>query len=215
MAEGLIRWLLGQDPDAVRLASRCSVYLIPFMNPDGVVRGNYIANALGQNLNRRWPDPDALTAPSVFAVSNLMHAHFAAGGSAKMFVDIQTQAGNPANFLYVNGSDVTSPETLDEILGFAQLVSQINPDITSEASEVWSGDTSVASRWASDAFGIHGIMLEGSYQHVDYGPHNGEYMTVDRYLALGEALGEALAEFFFSMPEAESENSATPSERYR
>ena len=34
---------------------------------------------------------------------------------------------------------------------------------------------------------------------MEYGPFQGQYMTVERYLALGEALGKAVAEFFYSI----------------
>jgi len=214
MAEGLLRWLLGQDPAAGQLSSSCAVYLTPFMNPDGVLHGNYVANSLGVNLNRQWAEPDSSTAPSVFAVTNLVRAHILDGGSLKIFVDLQNQVVARANFIYYNGSENTSPERVAEIQEFAQTLSRINPDVTAEGSEVWAGDTTVASRWVSDAFGVHGIMLEAAFQAVDYGPFQGEYMTVERYLALGEALGKALAESFCSNENAELKTSKTLSYRH-
>jgi murein tripeptide amidase MpaA len=215
IVEGLLRWLLGQDPDASRLASRCVLYLVPFMNPDGVLDGNYLTNSAGVNLNRQWPSPDSASAPSVLAVSNLMHAYFDAGGSAEIFVDIHSRAISRSNFLFFNGPDVTSPERAAEIQSFAEVLNRINPDFTAQGSEAWPGDITISSRWASDAFGIHGIVFEASFQDVEYGPFEGEYMTVDRYLALGEALGKAVLEFFYSMDDAGAAGSQTAGNRYR
>jgi murein tripeptide amidase MpaA len=40
--------------------------IIPMLNPDGVTQGNYRCNALGVDLNRRWPNPSKLLHPSIF-----------------------------------------------------------------------------------------------------------------------------------------------------
>ena len=42
------------------------------MNPDGVFLGNTRGNLLGQDLNRRWPDPDKFAHPTVFAAKQLI-----------------------------------------------------------------------------------------------------------------------------------------------
>ncbi len=197
--EGLLNWLLGQEVAAGELSKRCALYLVPFMNPDGVFNGNYLTNSLGLNLNRQWPSPDSATAPSVFAMSNLMRAYFQAGGSAELFVDVHARPISRSNFLFINGPEVTTPEMALEIQSFAAQLNQTNPDITAEGSEAWPGDSTIASRWAYDAFGIHGIVFEASFQDVEYGPFQGQYMTVERYLALGEALGKSIAAFFYSI----------------
>jgi murein tripeptide amidase MpaA len=215
VAEGLLRWLLSSDPAATQLASAGSIYMVPFMNPDGVLRGNYLTNSVGVNLNRQWPNPDSAIAPQVFAVSNLMQTFFQRGGAAELFVDVHARPISRANFFFYNGPEVTLPAMVAEILDFAAVLNRINPDFTANASEAWPGDNAISSRWAADAFGIHGITFEASFQDVDYGPFDGEYMTVDRYVALGEALGRGIAEFFYSIDIEAAGESAAPSERDR
>lgn len=49
MAEGMLDWILSEQPAARELLRRSVVYLVPFMNPDGVLLGNYRVNRAGIN----------------------------------------------------------------------------------------------------------------------------------------------------------------------
>jgi murein tripeptide amidase MpaA len=39
---------------------------VPFLNPDGVIYGNYRCSLLGCDLNRKWEKPNRLLHPTVF-----------------------------------------------------------------------------------------------------------------------------------------------------
>lgn len=56
--EGFARWLVSDAGAGLR--GRCQVTLLPWMDPDGVVRGASRFNAQGWDLNRHWDttDPD-------------------------------------------------------------------------------------------------------------------------------------------------------------
>ena len=46
--------------------------LIPVLNPDGVVHGNYWSSIAGVDLNWMWIDPDPVLHPSVFGLKSLI-----------------------------------------------------------------------------------------------------------------------------------------------
>lgn len=71
--KGLINRLIDEsDPVSRVLLSKATFYLVPLINPDGVVHGNLRSNVAGLNLNREWGNPDPVKAPEVFYIMKKM-----------------------------------------------------------------------------------------------------------------------------------------------
>jgi len=51
---GVLNLLLGESKEAIYLRSRCIFKIVPMMNPDGVIFGNFRTNLAGVDLNRWW-----------------------------------------------------------------------------------------------------------------------------------------------------------------
>jgi hypothetical protein len=64
--QGVIEFLLSNDPVAKNLRKKYIFKIIPMLNPDGVTRGNFRMNVLGKDLNRMWDDPNENTCPTIF-----------------------------------------------------------------------------------------------------------------------------------------------------
>lgn len=64
--QGLIEFLISDDPDAIQIRKNFIVKIIPMLNPDGVIYGNYRTSLLGFDLNRRWVDPSRIYEPEIF-----------------------------------------------------------------------------------------------------------------------------------------------------
>ena len=54
MMEGFIRFIISSHVVANELRSKIIFKIIPFMNPDGVMVGNYRVSMAGSDLNRRY-----------------------------------------------------------------------------------------------------------------------------------------------------------------
>jgi murein tripeptide amidase MpaA len=65
-AEGAIRFLLSDNPDAARIRDRFIWKIIPMPDPDGVLRGGVRFNANGYDLNRNWDVTDSRLMPEIF-----------------------------------------------------------------------------------------------------------------------------------------------------
>lgn len=52
--EEIISFLVSEEPEAKRLRNVFIFKIIPMLNPDGVIHGNYRCSLSGADLNRRW-----------------------------------------------------------------------------------------------------------------------------------------------------------------
>lgn len=83
-----------QSETAQKLREKCTLHVIPNMNPDGSCRGHLRTNAVGTNLNREWAEPSAERSPEVLCVRNAMDetgVHWA--------MDVHGDEAIPANFI--------------------------------------------------------------------------------------------------------------------
>ncbi|KAI8613263.1 hypothetical protein BC830DRAFT_1170401 [Chytriomyces sp. MP71] len=54
MMRGVLRHLTGPSEEAAALRERFVIKIVPMINPDGVIIGNYRCNLTGYDLNRQW-----------------------------------------------------------------------------------------------------------------------------------------------------------------
>jgi len=55
--EGLLKELVGDSEHSAYLKSRFLFKIVPMINIDGVIRGNFRFSAAGLDLNRKWHQP--------------------------------------------------------------------------------------------------------------------------------------------------------------
>ena len=72
MMKGVIDFLTSADPEAHELRNNYVFKIIPMMNPDGVINGNYRCSLAGCDLNRRWKFPSEMLHPTVFHTKKLL-----------------------------------------------------------------------------------------------------------------------------------------------
>jgi hypothetical protein len=69
---GVIDFLLSDDPEANILRDKFIFKIVPMLNPDGVIYGNYRSSLLGVDLNRRWKNPSKFLHPTIFYAKGLI-----------------------------------------------------------------------------------------------------------------------------------------------
>ena len=79
MMKGAIEFLTCRSADAELLRQAYIFKIIPMLNPDGVIYGNYRCGLAGVDLNRRWKNPNKNLHPTIF------HAKRTIKSFAKMF----------------------------------------------------------------------------------------------------------------------------------
>jgi hypothetical protein len=191
--EGFVEWLVGSSIEAQALRRGAVVRVVPMMNPDGVALGNYRRNSLGLDLNREWDDATPQTAPSVAAALTEL-ADFDTEVGLDVFLDLHTHSSELRNWVY--GVDGDPAFDLAE-RGWPQELEAHEPDFSYAQSSFSNGDAWVAK---NQVHLLHADTLsythEQTYHTITYGPNADVPVTVDRYVAMGEAIGTSLVSFF-------------------
>ena len=67
MMRGVLFFLTDpKDPEAKKLRDNFVFKIIPMLNPDGVINGNYRCSLAGCDLNRRWKAPSRILHPTIY-----------------------------------------------------------------------------------------------------------------------------------------------------
>lgn len=125
--EGLIKFLLSDHPQSKALRDHFEFHIVPMLNPDGVVLGNYRFSASGHDLNRKWNAPLAHLHPEIFhAKSYFLHlskvAHIA------YVLDFHGHSRRHGYFFYGCSDDTLA----------SQISAQLLPFIISQKSQMFA-----------------------------------------------------------------------------
>lgn len=123
--KGILSLLM--DPDdliAKELRARYVFKLIPVLNPDGVFRGHFRMDQLGQNLNRYYNKPDPLMQPAIFATKSLLDYHSQTSQLA-LYLDFHAHASKRGCFIYGNVLESIEDQVQNQL--FCKLISMNTP----------------------------------------------------------------------------------------
>lgn len=177
--QGMVDWLVSDDPGAATLRQLADVYAYPTMNPDGVFAGN--SRATVQNPNR---DPNGLWNPSLWGP----HQDIAVNGEA-MIADVTDDDNDVLAFIDFHS---TWPTSFGDDFGFIEI------DQGDNLSPFWvelkrlqpnvGEDDSTSTGWISANFGEFFL---GAEVDVTFETQMGLPRTQDYYLELGANFGRA------------------------
>lgn len=99
MMKGLIDFLLSDTEEARMLRRHYVFRIIPMLNPDGVVYGNYRCNLLGYDLNRQWKRPDRVLQPTIYYAKDMLR-QLREERRVQVFCDLHAHSGLRKVFMY-------------------------------------------------------------------------------------------------------------------
>ena len=70
--EGFLEFIVSNDKEAKALREIFVFKVVPMLNPDGVIVGNYRCSLAGLDLNRQWMTPDKSTSGEIFAMKQMI-----------------------------------------------------------------------------------------------------------------------------------------------
>lgn len=97
-----------KDPMAEYLRQKFVFKIIPMLNPDGVINGNYRCSLAGCDLNRRWKAPSKVLHPTIYQTKQLI-INFAKEREVTAYCDFHGHSRRKNIFMY--GCNISgSPE---------------------------------------------------------------------------------------------------------
>nr|XP_006004791.1 PREDICTED: cytosolic carboxypeptidase 2-like [Latimeria chalumnae] len=117
IAKGILDFLISEDPTAKELRRRFIFKVIPMLNPDGVIVGNYRCSLAARDLNRNYRFPKKEVFPSVWHTKAMIE-EFQNDHHILLYCDLHGHSQKPNAFMYGN-SDLgsTGPFDADVFLG--------------------------------------------------------------------------------------------------
>ena len=194
--KGIIDHLLGDSDVAKELRARFYFVLIPMLNPDGVINGNYRCNLAGFDLNRNWKSPDPTKHRPIFATKQLMQS-IQKSREILFFCDFHGHSAKHNVFMY--GCETGSgPQRLMEKV-FPCIMSRIAGESDSGPKHiplllfltgVFSfGGSSFKMKKEKESTGrivvrkqfnvTYSYTFEASFFGCDFGPHCGQHFSVE------------------------------------
>ena len=106
MMHGLIEFITGNSETALKLRKSVIFKLVPMLNPDGVINGNYRCSLAGIDLNRRWDRPSRVWHPTIWHTKQMIK-QLNAGSAQRVVAYIDLHGHSRKKNVFVYGCDPT------------------------------------------------------------------------------------------------------------
>jgi murein tripeptide amidase MpaA len=191
--EGLV-WRLLDESDAVArtLLQKADIFVVPMVNPDGVVKGNLRANAAGKDLNREWENPGKDVSPEVQFIRDKMD---------ETGVDLNLDIHGDETFSYNFISSIEGIPSWDERLEKLDILLKnnwvmVNPDMQLDhgypKNLPGKANLKICSKQIGERFHCLSWTVEMPFKDNANLPDADFGWTAERSMLLGESLVSAL-----------------------
>lgn len=177
MMRGLLYFLTDPNNEEAKILRDNFVFkVVPMLNPDGVINGNYRSSLAGCDLNRRWKTPSKVIHPTVYAVKKLCKQVQEERGLI-LFCDLHGHSRKQNVFMY--GCDRKEDPQVCRVFPF--MMSKLNPYFLFESSRFGVQKSKAATARVALFKELKTTSciytMESSFAGVDFGPDKGKHLT--------------------------------------
>lgn len=198
MIKGVIDFLLSEDKIAEQLRDNYVFKIVPMLNPDGVIQGNYRSSIMGYDLNRRYLCPSKTFHSTIFYVKR-MAKQFSKEYPLVLYCDLHGHSKNKKVFMYGNTDD----ENPSQYRIFPFIMSKVYPYFSFKSSRfnVHKSKLSTARVTMWKELGIPSIFtIEASFFGTNEKKDDPHFEAKD-YMEMGKAMCKALSIYEMCMNE--------------
>jgi len=195
MMQGVLEYLLGHTHTAKVLRDNFVFKIIPMLNPDGVIHGNYRCSLAGVDLNRRWQRPSKKLNPTIYYTKQTLKK-FQETRQVMIFCDMHGHSRKKNVFMY--GCEQRSSEF--------RLHERILPRLLWENALVFayedcsfsvtkSKDTTARVVVARELGIMNSYTLEASFCGANFGRYSTCHFTTMHFEQVGRSFCETIFDF--------------------
>ncbi|XP_063723535.1 cytosolic carboxypeptidase 6-like [Symsagittifera roscoffensis] len=200
VCQGLIDFLISNQPEAQILRQYIVFKVIPMLNPDGVYLGNYRSSLMGFDLNRHWGNPSAWAHPTLYAAKNFfLDLDANEDVNVQMYCDIHAHSTLMNGFMY--GNIFEDSNRFERQAVFPRLMSNncddfsmANTNFNRDQVKAGTGRRYLGGAMNEDALcytlevSFYGYMTSTSSQVIPY--------TEEAYIKLGRNFGKTFLDYY-------------------
>ena len=194
LVDGLVDYLTEDSPEGRSLRQQIDAYVLPFANPDGVVKGLSRSNALGVNQEINFARSEDSTVVEVQAIKRTLE-RLTAERPFDVALNSHSQLAESATFWMHRGRS-TSPAFLRKQWTYTGLTCSFNPCIRPEDMNF----SDMAARYAEGWFWAHAgeqtlaLTVETTYSCYSF-DRDGLWADNDNIRAFGRRTLQAVVEY--------------------
>ena len=100
MMQGFLRFIISSNPIAKQLRTAITFKVVPMINIDGVILGNYRSCLCGHDLNRKFYNPNPHLHPEIIALKNLLYKLRGEDKEVLGYLDMHAHSKKKCVFIY-------------------------------------------------------------------------------------------------------------------
>ncbi len=196
MMKGVLDYLTADTPDAKLLRDHFVFKIVPMVNPDGVVLGNYRTNLSGHDLNRQWLHPGEHLHPTIHHLKTAI-GRFVEDRDVVMFCDLHGHSRKKNIFIYGCNNSSTKDLRLQERV-FPRLLWANAPSFSFDdcSFRVQRSKDSTARVVVWRSFSVmNAFTMEASFCGPSYGRDNGIHFSQRSFEEMGHYLCETILDY--------------------
>lgn len=190
--KGMLEYLTGPSLDARILRDNFVFKIVPMLNPDGVIVGNYRCSLAGQDLNRLWDDPSRKMHPTIFFTKSMIR-HLLNDRDVILYIDIHGHSRKKNVFMYGNSEGSSIREKIfpgllcrnSDCFSFDDCCFKVQKCKESTARVVAYRELSI----------VNSFTLEASFCGADFGPLADQHFTTRHLEEMGYMICDAILDF--------------------
>ena len=192
---GIIEFITGDSDIAKYLRKKYIFKIIPMLNPDGVVNGNFRANLKGKDLNRQWKEPTSIISPTILATKEIVKKTLLSR-NIYLYCDFHGHSNKKNFFLYGcnNNNNKKGKTSLQEVVLAKLLEKKLDFfDYGSSLFKISPSKFKTGRAVIKKEFEIDfSYCLEASMEGISIGKFKNTFLSANMYKEIGFAFCQSI-----------------------